>query len=157
MIVDVFGLEAFLPGSQIDVKPIRDYDIYVDKTMEFKIVKINHEFKNVVVSHKALIEADLEEQKRKIIGQLEKGQVLEGVVKNITSYGVFIDLGGVDGLVHITDLSWSRINHPSEVVELDQKINVVILDFDEAKTYPIGYQAIVPPSMGRFGRQHCSG
>ena len=134
MIVDVFGLEAFLPGSQIDVKPIRDYDIYVDKTMEFKIVKINHEFKNVVVSHKALIEADLEEQKRNIIGQLEKGQVLEGVVKNITSYGVFIDLGGVDGLVHITDLSWSRINHPSEVVELDQKLNVVILDFDEAKT-----------------------
>jgi small subunit ribosomal protein S1 len=134
MIVDVFGLEAFLPGSQIDVKPIRDYDVYVDKTMEFKIVKINHEFKNVVVSHKALIEADLEEQKRKIIGQLEKGQVLEGVVKNITSYGVFIDLGGVDGLVHITDLSWSRINHPSEVVELDQKLNVVILDFDEAKT-----------------------
>jgi small subunit ribosomal protein S1 len=134
MIVDVFGLEAFLPGSQIDVKPIRDYDIYVDKTMEFKIVKINHEFKNVVVSHKALIEADLEEQKRKIIGQLEKGQVLEGVVKNITSYGVFIDLGGVDGLVHITDLSWSRINHPSEVVELDQKLNGVILDFDEAKT-----------------------
>lgn len=134
MIVDVFGLEAFLPGSQIDVKPIRDYDMYVEKTMEFKIVKINHEFKNVVVSHKALIEADLEEQKRKIIGQLEKGQVLEGVVKNITSYGVFIDLGGVDGLIHITDLSWSRINHPSEVVELDQKLNVVILDFDEAKT-----------------------
>lgn len=134
MIVDVFGLEAFLPGSQIDVKPIRDYDAYVDKTMEFKIVKINQEFKNVVVSHKALIEADLEEQKRKIIAQLEKGQVLEGVVKNITSYGVFIDLGGVDGLVHITDLSWSRINHPSEVVELDQKLNVVILDFDEAKT-----------------------
>lgn len=134
MIVDIFGLEAFLPGSQIDVKPIRDYDIYVDKTMEFKIVKINHEFKNVVVSHKALIEADLEEQKRNIIGQLEKGQVLEGVVKNITSYGVFIDLGGVDGLVHITDLSWSRINHPSEVVELDQKLNIVILDFDEAKT-----------------------
>lgn len=134
MIVDVFGLEAFLPGSQIDVKPIRDYDAYVDKTMEFKIVKINQEFKNVVVSHKALIEADLEEQKRKIISQLEKGQVLEGVVKNITSYGVFIDLGGVDGLVHITDLSWSRINHPSEVVELDEKLNVVILDFDEAKT-----------------------
>ena len=134
MIVDVFGLEAFLPGSQIDVKPIRDYDIFVDKTMEFKIVKINHEFKNVVVSHKALIEADLEEQKKNIIGQLEKGQVLEGVVKNITSYGVFIDLGGVDGLVHITDLSWSRIAHPSEVVELDQRLNVVILDFDEAKT-----------------------
>ena len=134
MIVDVFGIEAFLPGSQIDVKPIRDYDAYVDKNMEFKIVKINHEFKNVVVSHKALIEADLEEQKREIIGKLEKGQVLEGVVKNITSYGVFIDLGGVDGLVHITDLSWSRINHPSEVVELDQTLNVVILDFDEDKT-----------------------
>jgi small subunit ribosomal protein S1 len=134
MIVDVFGIEAFLPGSQIDVKPIRDYDAYVDKNMEFKIVKINHEFKNVVVSHKALIEADLEEQKREIISKLEKGQVLEGTVKNITSYGVFIDLGGVDGLVHITDLSWSRINHPSEVVELDQTLNVVILDFDEDKT-----------------------
>lgn len=134
MIVDVFGIEAFLPGSQIDVKPIRDYDQYVEKNMEFKIVKINHEFKNVVVSHKALIEADLEEQKREIIGKLEKGQVLEGVVKNITSYGVFVDLGGVDGLVHITDLSWSRINHPSEVVELDQKINVVILDFDDEKS-----------------------
>ncbi|MAM29354.1 MAG: 30S ribosomal protein S1 [Flavobacteriaceae bacterium] len=134
MIVDVFGIEAFLPGSQIDVKPIRDYDIYVGKTMEFKVVKINHEFKNVVVSHKALIEADIEEQKKEIIGQLEKGQVLEGVVKNITSYGVFVDLGGVDGLVHITDLSWSRINHPNEVVELDQKLNVVILDFDEDKT-----------------------
>jgi small subunit ribosomal protein S1 len=134
MIVDVFGIEAFLPGSQIDVKPIRDYDQYVNKTMEFKVVKINHEFKNVVVSHKALIEADIEEQKREIIGQLEKGQVLEGVVKNITSYGVFIDLGGVDGLIHITDLSWSRINHPSEVLELDQKLNVVILDFDEDKS-----------------------
>jgi small subunit ribosomal protein S1 len=134
MIVDVFGLEAFLPGSQIDVKPIRDYDQFVEKTMEFKVVKINHEFKNVVVSHKALIEADLELQKREIIGQLEKGQVLEGVVKNITSYGVFVDLGGVDGLIHITDLSWSRINHPSEVVELDQKLNVVILDFDDEKT-----------------------
>ncbi len=134
MIVDVFGIEAFLPGSQIDVKPIRDYDQYVEKNMEFKVVKINHEFKNVVVSHKALIEADIEEQKREIIGKLEKGQVLEGVVKNITSYGVFIDLGGVDGLVHITDLSWSRINHPSEVVELDQTLNVVILDFDEDKT-----------------------
>ena len=134
MIVDVFGIEAFLPGSQIDVKPIRDYDVYVNKTMEFKVVKINHEFKNVVVSHKALIEADIEEQKKEIIGQLEKGQVLEGVVKNITSYGVFIDLGGVDGLVHITDLSWSRINHPNEVVELDQKLNVVILDFDENKS-----------------------
>lgn len=133
MIVDVFGIEAFLPGSQIDVKPIRDYDAYVEKKMEFKVVKINHEFKNVVVSHKALIEADLEEQKKEIIGKLEKGQVLEGVVKNVTSYGVFIDLG-VDGLVHITDLSWSRINHPSEVVELDQKLNVVILDFDEDKT-----------------------
>ena len=134
MIVDVFGIEAFLPGSQIDVKPIRDYDAYVNKTMEFKVVKINHEFKNVVVSHKALIEADIEEQKKEIIGQLEKGQVLEGTVKNITSYGVFVDLGGVDGLVHITDLSWSRINHPNEMVELDQKLNVVILDFDEAKT-----------------------
>jgi small subunit ribosomal protein S1 len=134
MIVDVFGIEAFLPGSQIDVKPIRDYDQYVEKTMEFKVVKINHEFKNVVVSHKALIEADLEVQKKEIISKLEKGQVLEGTVKNITSYGVFIDLGGVDGLIHITDLSWSRINHPSEVVELDQKLNVVILDFDEAKT-----------------------
>jgi small subunit ribosomal protein S1 len=134
MIVDVFGIEAFLPGSQIDVKPIRDYDAYVGKTMEFKVVKINHEFKNVVVSHKALIEADIEEQKKEIIGQLEKGQVLEGVVKNITSYGVFVDLGGVDGLVHITDLSWSRINHPNEIVELDQKLNVVILDFDEDKT-----------------------
>lgn len=134
MIVDVFGIEAFLPGSQIDVKPIRDYDVYVGKTMEFKVVKINHEFKNVVVSHKALIEADIEEQKKEIIGQLEKGQVLEGTVKNITSYGVFVDLGGVDGLIHITDLSWSRINHPNEMVELDQKLNVVILDFDEAKT-----------------------
>ena len=134
MIVDVFGIEAFLPGSQIDVKPIRDYDQYVEKTMEFKVVKINHEFKNVVVSHKALIEADIEFQKKEIIGKLEKGQVLEGVVKNITSYGVFVDLGGVDGLVHITDLSWSRINHPSEVLELDQKLNVVILDFDDEKT-----------------------
>src|SRR6056300_453621 len=134
MIVDVFGIEAFLPGSQIDVKPIRDYDQYVGKNMEFKVVKINHEFKNVVVSHKALIEADIEEQKKEIIGQLEKGQVLEGVVKNVTSYGVFIDLGGVDGLIHITDLSWSRINHPSEIVELDQKLNVVILDFDDNKS-----------------------
>ncbi|NBR82557.1 MAG: 30S ribosomal protein S1 [Flavobacteriia bacterium] len=134
MIVDVFGIEAFLPGSQIDVKPIRDYDAYVNKTMEFRIVKINHEFKNVVVSHKALIEADLEEQKKEIISKLEKGQVLEGVVKNITSYGVFVDLGGVDGLVHVTDLSWSRVGHPSEMLELDQKINVVILDFDESKT-----------------------
>ena len=134
MIVDVFGIEAFLPGSQIDVKPIRDYDVYVNKTMEFKVVKINHEFKNVVVSHKALIEADIEQQKKEIIKQLEKGQVLEGTVKNITSYGVFMDLGGVDGLIHITDLSWSRINHPSEIVELDAKINVVILDFDEDKS-----------------------
>jgi small subunit ribosomal protein S1 len=133
LIVDVFGIEAFLPGSQIDVKPIRDYDIYVGKQMEFKVVKINHEFKNVVVSHKALIEAELEEQKKQIISGLEKGQVLEGTVKNITSYGVFIDLGGVDGLVHITDLSWGRINHPEEVVELDQKLNVVILDFDDDK------------------------
>ncbi|MBC8397337.1 MAG: 30S ribosomal protein S1 [Flavobacteriales bacterium] len=134
MIVDVFGIEAFLPGSQIDVKPIRDYDVYVNKTMEFKVVKINHEFKNVVVSHKALIEADIEQQKKEIIKQLEKGQVLEGTVKNITSYGVFMDLGGVDGLIHITDLSWSRINHPNEIVELDAKINVVILDFDEDKS-----------------------
>ncbi len=134
MIVDVFGIEAFLPGSQIDVKPIRDYDQYVNKTMEFKVVKINHEFKNVVVSHKALIEADIEEQKKEIISQLEKGQVLEGTVKNITSYGVFMDLGGVDGLIHITDLSWSRINHPNEIVELDEKLNVVILDFDEDKS-----------------------
>jgi small subunit ribosomal protein S1 len=133
LIVDVFGIEAFLPGSQIDVKPIRDYDQYVGKQMEFKVVKINQEFKNVVVSHKALIEAELEEQKKQIIGGLEKGQVLEGIVKNITSYGVFVDLGGVDGLVHITDLSWGRINHPEEVVELDQKINVVILDFDDDK------------------------
>ncbi|MDR3184680.1 MAG: 30S ribosomal protein S1 [Prevotellaceae bacterium] len=133
MIVDVFGIEAFLPGSQIDVKPIRDYDVFVNKTMEFKIVKINHEFRNVVVSHKALIEAELEAQKKEIIGRLEKGQVLEGAVKNITSYGVFIDLGGVDGLIHITDLSWGRITHPEEIVQLDQKINVVILDFDDAK------------------------
>jgi len=134
MIVDVFGIEAFLPGSQIDVKPIRDYDQYVNKNMEFKIVKINHEFKNVVVSHKALIEADIEEQKKEIIAQLEKGQVLEGTVKNITSYGVFIDLGGVDGLVHITDLSWNRINHPSEILEVEQQLNVVILDFDDDKS-----------------------
>ena len=133
LIVDVFGIEAFLPGSQIDVKPIRDYDIYVGKTMEFKVVKINNEFKNVVVSHKALIEAELEQQKKEIISKLEKGQVLEGIVKNITSYGVFIDLGGVDGLVHITDLSWGRISHPEEIVKLDQKINVVILDFDNEK------------------------
>ena len=133
MIVDVFGIEAFLPGSQIDIKPIRDYDQYVDTTMDFKIVKINQEFRNVVVSHKALIEAELEQQKSEIIGKLEKGQVLEGTVKNITGYGVFVDLGGVDGLIHITDLSWGRINHPEEVVALDQKINVVILDFDESK------------------------
>ncbi|MGE0092101.1 MAG: 30S ribosomal protein S1 [Bacteroidales bacterium] len=133
MIVDVFGIEAFLPGSQIDVKPIRDYDIFVNKTMEFKIVKINQEFRNVVVSHKALIEAELEAQKADIIGKLEKGQILEGIVKNITSYGVFVDLGGVDGLIHITDLSWGRINHPEEVVQLDEKINVVILDFDDTK------------------------
>ena len=133
MIVDVFGIEAFLPGSQIDVKPIRDYDIYVDKTMEFKVVKINQEFRNVVVSHKALIEAELEAQKKEIMSKLEKGQILEGTVKNITSYGVFIDLGGVDGLVHITDLSWGRVNHPEEIVQLDQKLNVVILDFDDAK------------------------
>ncbi|MFA7274197.1 MAG: 30S ribosomal protein S1 [Crocinitomicaceae bacterium] len=133
LIVDVFGLEAFLPGSQIDVKPIRDYDVYVGKNMEFKVVKINQEFRNVVVSHKALIEAELEEQKKTIISGLEKGQVLEGIVKNVTSYGVFIDLGGVDGLIHITDLSWGRVNHPEEIVELDQKLNVVILDFDDDK------------------------
>ena len=133
MIVDVFGIEAFLPGSQIDVKPIRDYDVYVDKTMEFKVVKINQEFRNVVVSHKALIEAELEAQKQVIMSKLEKGQILEGVVKNITSYGVFIDLGGVDGLIHITDLSWGRVNHPEEVVALDQKLQVVIIDFDETK------------------------
>ncbi len=133
LIVDVFGIEAFLPGSQIDVKPIRDYDVFVNKTMEFKVVKINHEFKNVVVSHKALIEDELEAQKAEIVSKLEKGQVLEGTVKNITSYGAFIDLGGVDGLIHITDLSWGRINHPEEVVQLDQKLKVVILDFDENK------------------------
>ena len=133
MIVEVLGLEAFLPGSQIDVKPIRDYDEYVGKKMEFKVVKINHEFRNVVVSHKALIEADLEEQKKEIMSKLEVGQVLEGTVKNITSYGVFIDLGGIDGLVHITDLSWGRVNHPEEIVTLDEKINVVILEFDDEK------------------------
>ena len=133
MIVDVFGLEAFLPGSQIDVKPIRDYDLYVGRNMKFKVVKINPDFRNVVVSHKALIEADIEEQKKEIISKLEKGQVLEGIVKNITAYGVFIDLGGVDGLIHITDLSWSRINHPNEIVKLDEKIKVVILDFDDNK------------------------
>jgi small subunit ribosomal protein S1 len=145
LIVDVFGIEAFLPGSQIDVKPIRDYDIFVDKTMEFKVVKINHEFKNVVVSHKALIEDELEAQKTEIISRLEKGQVLEGTVKNITSYGVFIDLGGVDGLIHITDLSWGRINHPEEVVELDQKIKVVILDFDDnKKRIALGLKQLTP-------------
>jgi len=145
MIVDVFGIEAFLPGSQIDVKPIRDYDVYVGKTMEFKVVKINHEFKNVVVSHKALIEAELEVQKKEIISKLEKGQVLEGTVKNITSYGVFIDLGGVDGLIHITDLSWGRITHPEEIVTLDQKLNVVILDFDnEKKRIALGLKQLTP-------------
>ncbi len=145
MIVDVFGIEAFLPGSQIDVKPIRDYDIYVGKTMEFKVVKINHEFKNVVVSHKALIEAELEQQKKDIIAKLEKGQILEGTVKNITSYGVFIDLGGVDGLIHITDLSWGRINHPEEIVQLDQKLQVVILDFDdEKKRIALGLKQLTP-------------
>ncbi len=145
MIVDVFGIEAFLPGSQIDVKPIRDYDAYVSKTMEFKVVKINHEFKNVVVSHKALIEAELEQQKKEIIAKLEKGQVLEGTVKNITSYGVFIDLGGVDGLIHITDLSWGRVNHPEEVLQLDQKLNVVILDFDDdKKRIALGLKQLTP-------------
>ena len=145
MIVDVFGIEAFLPGSQIDVKPIRDYDVFVDKTMEFKVVKINPEYKNVVVSHKALIEEELEQQKKEIIAKLEKGQVLEGTVKNITSYGVFIDLGGVDGLVHITDLSWGRVQHPEEVVSLDDKINVVILDFDEEKKrIALGIKQLTP-------------
>ncbi|MGA1976740.1 MAG: 30S ribosomal protein S1 [Bacteroidales bacterium] len=145
MIVDVFGIEAFLPGSQIDVKPIRDYDVYVGKTMEFKVVKINQEFKNVVVSHKALIEAELEQQKKEIIAKLEKGQVLEGTVKNITSYGVFIDLGGVDGLIHITDLSWGRVNHPEEIVQLDQKLNVVILDFDDdKKRIALGLKQLTP-------------
>ena len=145
LIVDVFGIEAFLPGSQIDVKPIRDYDIYVDKTMEFKVVKINHDYKNVVVSHKALIEAEIEAQKAEIISKLEKGQILEGTVKNITSYGVFIDLGGVDGLIHITDLSWGRISNPEEVVKLDEKINVVILDFDEnKKRIALGLKQLTP-------------
>ncbi len=145
MIVDVFGIEAFLPGSQIDVKPIRDYDVFVNKTMEFKVVKINQEFKNVVVSHKALIEAELEQQKKEIIAKLEKGQVLEGTVKNITSYGVFIDLGGVDGLIHITDLSWGRVNHPEEIVQLDQKLNVVILDFDDdKKRIALGLKQLTP-------------
>ena len=145
MIVDVFGIEAFLPGSQIDFKTPRDYDVFVGKTMEFKVVKINHEFKNVVVSHKALIEAELEAQKKEIISHLEKGQVLEGTVKNITSYGVFVDLGGVDGLIHITDLSWGRVNHPEEIVSLDQKINVVILDFDEEKRrIALGLKQLTP-------------
>jgi small subunit ribosomal protein S1 len=161
MIVDVFGIEAFLPGSQIDVKPIRDYDVFVGKTMEFKVVKINPEFKNVVVSHKALIEAELEQQKKEIISKLEKGQVLEGTVKNITSYGVFIDLGGVDGLIHITDLSWGRVSHPEEIVQLDQKLNVVILDFDdEKKTYCTWLETIDSPPMGCFesgieSRRYC--
>ena len=145
LIVDVFGIEAFLPGSQIDVKPIRDYDVYVGKNMEFKVVKINEEFRNVVVSHKALIEAEIEEQKKQIISGLEKGQVLEGIVKNITSYGVFIDLGGVDGLIHITDLSWGRVTHPEELLDLDQKINVVILDFDdEKKRIALGLKQLQP-------------
>ncbi|MBO7586644.1 MAG: 30S ribosomal protein S1 [Bacteroidales bacterium] len=145
LIVDVFGIEAFLPGSQIDVKPIRDYDIYVDKTMEFKVVKINHEYKNVVVSHKALIEAEIEAQKDEIISKLEKGQILEGTVKNIVSYGVFVDLGGVDGLIHITDLSWGRISNPEEVVKLDEKINVVILGFDEGKKrIALGLKQLTP-------------
>jgi small subunit ribosomal protein S1 len=145
MIVDAFGIEAFLPGSQIDVKPIRDYDMFVGKTMEFKVVKINQEFKNVVVSHKALIEAELEAQKKEIISHLEKGQILEGTVKNITSYGVFVDLGGVDGLIHITDLSWGRVAHPEEVVHLDEKISVVILNFDdEKKRIALGLKQLTP-------------
>ncbi len=154
MIVDVFGIEAFLPGSQIDVKPIRDYDMYVNKTMEFKVVKINHEFRNVVVSHKALIEAELELQKKEIISKLEKGQVLEGTVKNITSYGVFMDLGGVDGLIHITDLSWGRITHPNEIVELDQKLNVVILDFDDdKKRIALGLKQLTPHPWDSLGSE----
>ena len=145
LIVDVFGIEAFLPGSQIDVKPIRDYDVFVDSIMEFKVVKINQEYKNVVVSHKALIEDEIEQQKMEIIGKLEKGQVLEGIVKNITSYGVFIDLGGVDGLIHITDLSWGRINHPEEIVKLDEQIKVVILDFDDnKKRIALGLKQLTP-------------
>jgi small subunit ribosomal protein S1 len=145
LIVDIFGIEAFLPGSQIDVKPIRDYDVFVDKVMEFKVVKINHEYKNVVVSHKALIEDELEAQKAEIIKKLEKGQILEGTVKNITSYGVFVDLGGVDGLIHITDLSWGRINHPEEIVKLDQKIKVIILDFDDnKKRIALGLKQLTP-------------
>ena len=154
MIVDVFGIEAFLPGSQIDVKPIRDYDVYVGKTMEFKVVKINHEFRNVVVSHKALIEAELQLQKKEINSKLEKGQVLEGTVKNITSYGVFIDLGGVDGLIHITDLSWGRITHPNEIVELDQKLNVVILDFDDdKKRIALGLKQLTPHPWDSLGSE----
>ncbi|MFV0590714.1 MAG: 30S ribosomal protein S1 [Draconibacterium sp.] len=154
MIVDVFGIEAFLPGSQIDVKPIRDYDVFVGKTMEFKVVKINHEYRNVVVSHKALIEAELEQQKKDIIAKLEKGQVLEGIVKNVTSYGVFMDLGGVDGLIHITDLSWGRINHPSEIVELDQKLNVVILDFDDdKKRIALGLKQLTPHPWDNLDEQ----
>ncbi|MBR4838280.1 MAG: S1 RNA-binding domain-containing protein, partial [Bacteroidales bacterium] len=145
LIVDVFGIEAFLPGSQIDVKPIRDYDVFVNSTMEFKVVKINQEYKNVVVSHKALIEDEIEQQKSEIISKLEKGQVLEGVVKNITNYGVFIDLGGVDGLIHITDLSWGRINDPKEIVQLDQQIKVVILDFDDSKKrIALGLKQLTP-------------
>ncbi|HAX95860.1 MAG TPA: 30S ribosomal protein S1 [Prolixibacteraceae bacterium] len=154
MIVDALGIEAFLPGSQIDVKPIRDYDMYVGKTMEFKVVKINHEFRNVVVSHKALIEAELELQKKEIISKLEKGQVLEGTVKNITSYGVFIDLGGVDGLIHITDLSWGRITHPNEIVELDQKLNVVILDFDDdKKRIALGLKQLTPHPWDKLDQE----
>ncbi|HPY26796.1 MAG TPA: 30S ribosomal protein S1 [Prolixibacteraceae bacterium] len=154
MIVDALGIEAFLPGSQIDVKPIRDYDIYVGKTMEFKVVKINHEFRNVVVSHKALIEEELELQKKEIISRLEKGQVLEGTVKNITSYGVFIDLGGVDGLIHITDLSWGRIIHPNEIVELDQKLNVVILDFDDdKKRIALGLKQLTPHPWDKLSEE----
>ena len=152
LIVDVFGIEAFLPGSQIDVKPIRDYDQFVNKTMEFKVVKINNEFKNVVVSHKILIEEELELQKAEIMKKLEKGQVLEGTVKNITSYGVFMDLGGVDGLLHITDISWGRINHPEEILKLDQKINVVILDFDEEKKrIALGLKQLTPHPWSQLG------
>jgi len=149
LIVDIFGIEAFLPGSQIDVKPIRDFDIFVGKNMEVKVVKINHTNDNVVVSHKVLIEKDLEAQRQTILTNLDKGQVLEGVIKNMTNFGVFIDLGGVDGLLHITDISWGRINHPQEVLKLDQKIQVVVLDFDEnKKTYLVRYEAIASASMG---------
>src|ERR1051326_5701842 len=156
LIADVYGIECFLPGSQIDMKPVRDYDQYVNKIMELKVVKINQEFRNVVVSHKALIEAEIEEQKKVIISKMEKDQVLEGTVKNITSYGVFVDLGGVDGLIHITDLTWERINHPEEIVKLDDKINVVILDFDhDKKRISLGLKQLKPHPWDKIGRASC--